>query len=195
MDNQEREQGGDPNAAGVHRAGILSGSETTRVTLDEEEEERDEEKTKGAEDDDEPNPLVESVKHKLLEQGHLSLLDVVEKMPTTLHESIVTDNVSRSCLETITGRVPELQLGHLAHSDGDSSRGAIHWFEVSGEWNFYVFRSDQEPDEEEEEEEEPEIPHRVDSDLFMDRFPSSHPFVFLSLTFLPPPPFFSSPLS
>ncbi|CAI8048359.1 Protein pecanex [Geodia barretti] len=124
------------SAAGVHRAGMLSGSETTRVTLDEEEEERDEEKTKGAEDEDEPNPLVESVKHKLLEQGHLSLLDVVEKMPTTLHESIVTDNVSRSCLETITGRVPELQLGHLAHSDGDSSRGAIHWFE--GEEDIFI---------------------------------------------------------
>ena len=121
------------SAAGVHRAGMLSVSETTRVTLDEEEEEREEEKTKGAEDEDEPNPLVESVKHKLLEQGHLSLLDVVEKMPTTLHESIVTDNVSRSCLETITGRVPELQLGHLAHSDGDSSRGAIHWFEGTSE--------------------------------------------------------------
>ena len=121
------------SAAAVHPRAML-GVSGTRVTLDEEEEEREEVKTKEGEeeeedDEEEPNPLVESVKHKLLEQGHLSLLDVVEKMPTTLHESIVTDNVSRSCLETITGRVPELQSGHLAHSDADSSRGAIHWFE------------------------------------------------------------------
>ena len=121
--------GAGSSAAGVHRV-MLGVSETTRATLDEEEEEREEEKTNDEEEEEEePNPLVESVKHKLLEQGHLSLLDVVEKMPTTLHESIVTDSVSRSCLETITRRVPELQSGHLAHSDGDSSRGAIHWFE------------------------------------------------------------------
>ena len=72
---------------------------------------------------------------------------------------------------------------------------------VSGEWNFYVFRSDQEPDEEEEEEEEPEIPHRVDSDLFMDRF-SLLPSLRLSLPLfhLPSslslfPPFFDLPPS
>ena len=118
------------SAAAVARAAALALHESTRPALDEEEEEDDEE---------EANPLVESVKHKLLEQGHLSLLDVVEKMPTTLHESIVTDNVSRSCLETITNRVPELQSGHLAHNDSDSSGGAIHWFE--GERHCLLFPS------------------------------------------------------
>ena len=124
------------SAAGVHRAAVLGVSETTRATLDEEEEEEEmrpkEKEEEEEEEEEEPNPLVESVKHKLLEQGHLSLLDVVEKMPTTLHESIVTDNVSQSCLETITRRVPELQSGHLANSDADSSHGAIHWFEGEG---------------------------------------------------------------
>ena len=115
------------SAAAVHRAAVLA-----------EEEEKDDEKgplrdkdleEKEEEEDEEPNPLVESVKHRLLEQGHLSLLDVVEKMPTALHESIVTDNISQSCLDTITNRLPELQSGHLARGDSDSSRGAIHWFE------------------------------------------------------------------
>ena len=104
------------SAAAVARA--LAVQESARPVLDEEEEEVEE-----------TNPLVESVKHKLLEQGHLSLLDVVEKMPTSLHESIVTDNVSRSCLDTISNRIPELQSGHLAHNNSDSSTGAIHWFE------------------------------------------------------------------
>ena len=110
--------------------GLHTGVNETTVTLNEEEEDREEDKTSQSDEEKEDvNPLVESVKHKLLEQGHLSLLDVVEKMPTTLHESIVTDGVSRPCLETITHRVPELQAGHLALSDADSSRGAIHWFE------------------------------------------------------------------
>lgn len=104
------------SAAAVARA--LAVQESARPVLDEEEEEVEE-----------ANPLVESVKHKLLEQGHLSLLDVVEKMPTSLHESIVTDNVSRACLDTISNRIPELQSGHLAHNNSDSSKGAIHWFE------------------------------------------------------------------
>ena len=115
------------SALAAHRAAVLAVSESARL---EEQEERDEDQPrKKEEEEDEPNPLVESVKHTLLEQGHLSLLDVVEKMPTSLHESIVMDCVSRSCLETITNRVPELQSGHLAHADSDSSRGAIHWFE------------------------------------------------------------------
>ena len=56
---------------------------------------------------------------------------------------------------------------------------------VSGEWNFYVFRSDQEPDEEGEEEEEPEMPQRVDSDLFMDRFSLPSLRLSLPLFYLP----------
>ena len=115
------------SAAAVARAAALAKHESTRPTLNEEEEEEEQEEEE--EEEEEANPLVDSVKHKLLEQGHLSLLDVVEKMPTTLHESIVTDNVSASCLETISNRVPELQSGHLAKGDTDSSRGAIHWFE------------------------------------------------------------------
>ena len=117
---------GEQAAVRVHRLGV---GEATGATLDEEEEEEKTQEEGGEVAEEEPNLLVESVKHKLLEQGQLSLLDVVEKMPATLHESIVTDSVSRSCLDTITGRVPELQSGHLALSDADSSRGAIHWFE------------------------------------------------------------------
>ena len=134
------------SAAAVHRAAMLAvGGDTARVTLDEEEEEGEEvgegERKRGGgregeeeggeeeEEEEEPNLLVESVKHKLLEGGHLSLLDVVEKMPISLHEAIVTDSVSTSCLDTITNRIPELESGHLAQGNSDSRRGAIHWFE------------------------------------------------------------------
>ena len=94
-------------------------------------EEREEEEEK-----EQSNPLTESVRHKLLEHGHLSLLDVVEKMPSTLHESIVTEAVAQSCLEGLSHRVQELQTGHLARNSGDSTGGAIHWYEGKGAgWN------------------------------------------------------------
>ena len=84
------------------------------------------------EKEEQSNPLTESVRHKLLEHGHLSLLDVVEKMPSTLHESIVTEAVAQSCLEGLSHRVQELQSGHLARNSGDSTGGAIHWYEGKG---------------------------------------------------------------
>ena len=127
------------------RAPVLAVCESARL---EEEEERDLEQTSQEkegdseeEEEDEPNPLVESAKHKLFEQGHLSLLDVVDKMPAKLLESIVTDNASMACLEALGHRLPELKAGHLAHGDTDESRGAIHWFEGEGHSNTRSFFS------------------------------------------------------
>ena len=87
----------------------------------------------GAADDDptpeEENPMIESVKQKLLDDGHLTLLDVVDKMPKDLHEAILLDSVPTSSYETFSSRAAELRQGHLAAGEADATRGAVHWFE------------------------------------------------------------------
>ena len=84
--------------------------------------------------DEEENPIITSVKQQLLASGHLDLMDVVEKMPPGLHEAILSDSLPASCYESMSMRVGELQRGHLASEDADSSSGAVHWFEGGFYW-------------------------------------------------------------
>ena len=80
-------------------------------------------------EDDGKQVFLESVKHKLLDDGHLTLLSVAEKMPAGLHEAILDDSLPPGCYGNLATRVGELERGHLASGDADSSPGAVHWFE------------------------------------------------------------------
>ena len=73
--------------------------------------------------------FVESVKHKLLGDGHLTLLNVADKMPPGLHGAILEDSLPSACYGNLAARIGELERGHLASGDADSSPGAVHWFE------------------------------------------------------------------
>ena len=83
----------------------------------------------GESEDDGKQAFLESVKHKLLDDGHLTLLSIAEKMPAGLHEAILDDSLPPGCYGNLAARVGELERGHLASGDADSSPGAVHWFE------------------------------------------------------------------
>lgn len=77
----------------------------------------------------EEDPVLERVKIKLYEDEYYSLAEVVDRMPPTLLEAILNDDVPITCFENLCSRVEELKKGHLASGDADSTPGAIHWFE------------------------------------------------------------------
>lgn len=73
--------------------------------------------------------VLDAVKSKLLEEGHLALVEVADKLPKELQEAILVDSLPASCYESLSQRVSELRRGHLASGEEDASPGAIHWFE------------------------------------------------------------------
>lgn len=73
--------------------------------------------------------MLGAVKSKLLEEGHLALVEVADKLPKELQEAILVDSLPTSCYENLSQRVSELRRGHLASGEEDGSAGAIHWFE------------------------------------------------------------------
>lgn len=76
----------------------------------------------------------DNVKAQLYEDEQFGLIDVVDKMPPGLHEAILLRNMPASCYQSLASRVEELRRGHLATGDGDSTAGAIHWFEGASNW-------------------------------------------------------------
>ena len=85
----------------------------------------DEEETRGG-------GVADAVKSKLVEEGHLALVEVADKMPGELQEAILVDSLPPSCYNNLSHRVAELRRGHLASGEEDATTGAIHWFEGNG---------------------------------------------------------------
>ena len=83
----------------------------------------------GEEREKEGGAVLDAVKSKLLEEGHLALVEVADKLPKELQEAILVDSLPISCYENLSQRVSELRRGHLASGEEDGSAGAIHWFE------------------------------------------------------------------
>lgn len=77
----------------------------------------------------EEDPVIEKVRMKLFEDEHVALAEVVDRMPTGLHDAILHDTLDPQCIETLTSRIAELKRGRLATGDADSGPGTLHWFE------------------------------------------------------------------
>lgn len=77
----------------------------------------------------EEDPVIEKVKTKLVEDDHVALAEVVDRMPAGLHDAILQETLEPQCMETLLIRVAELKRGRLATGDADSAPGTIHWFE------------------------------------------------------------------
>ena len=85
--------------------------------------------------------VADAVKSKLVQEGHLALVEVADKMPSELQEAILVDSLPPSCYNNLSHRVAELRRGHLAAGEDDASTGAVHWFEGKELWCMCVGRS------------------------------------------------------
>ncbi|XP_019858793.1 PREDICTED: pecanex-like protein 1 isoform X1 [Amphimedon queenslandica] len=89
---------------------------------------------------------LQEVSNVLSQTPYSELSQVVNKMPTRVHEAILSGVVTDEEYRSLVSRIGELRRGkHLAVDTEDFSPGSIHW--IDGQIDFYVFDNETEDED------------------------------------------------